>query len=93
MATATPVLSRNVNRTGWLTETGREYTFADMNELCGFLAREIIASKMTFTKIAEKAGVCISTVSNLAHGETHFPRAGTVFQILRVFGYEVVVRR
>ena len=76
-----------------LPTTGREFTFKDISELCAFLQHEILVSKLKYKDIAEKAGVCASTVSHMAHGDTHFPRAGTVFAILGVLGFEVVVRR
>ena len=77
---------------GYDTELGKEYTFKDIAELCAFLQHEIHASKRKYTKLAEAAGCCPSTVSNMVHGITHYPRAGTVFQLLKVLGYEVVVR-
>lgn len=69
-----------------------EFTFNDISELCAFLQHEIQSSKKKYVRIAEAAGCCAQTVSNMAHGETHYPRAGTVFAMLRVLGYEVVVR-
>jgi hypothetical protein len=69
-----------------------EFTFENIAELCAFVAREIAFSKMKYVKVAEKAGVCGSTVSNMANGVTQHPRAETVFAMLRVLGYEVVVR-
>lgn len=77
----------------WVTETGDEYTFKDISELCAFLQHEIQSSKRKYKAIAEKAGCCAQTVSNMAHGQTHYPRAATVFDILRVLGFEVVVRQ
>lgn len=70
----------------------REYNFRNVDELCAFVAGEIRASKKKYVRIAEKAEVCPSTVSNLAHGITHYPRAATLLQILRALGYEVFVR-
>jgi len=69
-----------------------EFTFKDINELCAFVAREIAFSKLKYSKIAERGGVCASTVSKMAGGVTQHPRAETVFAMLRVLGYEVVVR-
>lgn len=70
-----------------------EYHFADMSELCAFLQHEIQLSKFKYNAIASKAGCCSSTVSNMAHGLTQYPRASTVFNILRVLGFEMVVRK
>lgn len=69
-----------------------EFTFNDIGELCAFLQHEIQSSKRKYKAIAEKAGCCPQTVSNMASGTTLYPRAGTVFAMLRVLGYEVVVR-
>jgi hypothetical protein len=70
-----------------------EYTFRDMHELCAFLAHEIAESRYKYNAIASRAGCCASTVSNMAHGQTQFPRASTVFSILQVLGFEVVIRK
>jgi len=74
-------------------EVGQEYTFTDMNEVCAFVQHEIVMSKMKFRLIAEKAGCCPSTVGKMAAGETHQPRASTVWNILRVLGFEIAARR
>ena len=66
--------------------------FANVYELTAFLAGEIRSSKVTFTKLADKANCCPSTVSNIAHGITKDPRVGTVIKILDVLGYRVSVR-
>jgi len=58
----------------------------------GLVQREIHRSKIKFKMIAEKGGVCASTVGRMAAGETQHPRAETVFAMLRVLGFEVVVR-
>lgn len=79
-------------RRGYQTEVGTEYTFNDIMELCAFLQHEIQGSKKKYNKIAEAAGCCPATVSNMVHGVTHYPRASTVFTLLKVLGYEVVVR-
>lgn len=76
----------------WQPSTAGEYTFKDISELCAFLQHEIQVGKRKYNKLAEEAGCCASTVSNMASGQTHYPRAGTVFQLLKVLGYEVVIR-
>lgn len=70
----------------------REFTFKDTLELCQFTAYEIQRSPKKYSKIAESAGCCYSTVANLANGYTTYPRAQTLFAILQVLGFEVVVR-
>jgi len=79
-------------QTSIATDDG-EINFANVYELTNFVAAEIRASKMKFVKLAEKAGCCASTVSNLAHGVTRDPRTGTMLNILRVLGFKVIVRR
>lgn len=71
---------------------GQEFTFADIYELCSFVQGEIVASKMKYARIADKAGCCAQTISHLASGETHEPRASTVLKILAALGFELVAR-
>jgi DNA-binding phage protein len=69
-----------------------DWHFDDTKALCDFCAKEIRASKIKYSKLAEKAGVCHSTISKMARGETNFPRANTILEILRALGFNVVVR-
>lgn len=43
-------------------------------------------SKMKYSILAKKAGVCPQTVSRLASGETKDPRIGTVIRVLFSLG-------
>lgn len=70
-----------------------EYNFLDVQELCAFVQAEVFNCNLSYRVIAERAHVCVSTVQRMAHGDTRFPRAGTLFEILRVLGFSVVVRR
>lgn len=70
----------------------QEYSFRDTYELCDFVAKEIRASKMKYTKMADKCGICAATVSNIASGTTRSPRAHTLMTILKALGYEIFVR-
>lgn len=95
MHTQTALATNNIvglNRQ-WVESQDGDYTFADIRELCAFLQSEIQRSKRTYKYIAEKAGCCAQTVSNMASGSTNYPRAATVFEILRVLGFQVVVRQ
>lgn len=47
---------------------------------------------MKYSKLADKAGICPQTVSNIVHGVTRSPRAATVLQLLKALGFEVFVR-
>jgi len=69
-----------------------EFTFNNASELYAFLAREMAMKKVKYSKFAEKAELCASTVSKMAHGETQYPRFATVFALLKVLGYELVVK-
>lgn len=69
-----------------------ELTFENIHDLCAFVAREIQLTKKKYSKFATDVGCCTSTVSRMANGYTHHPRAETVFQMLKALGYEVVVR-
>jgi transcriptional regulator with XRE-family HTH domain len=70
----------------------QEYSFRDEFELCAFVAGEIRSSKIKYTKLADKCGVCASTISNLANDITKSPRAATLLKILKALGFEVFVR-
>ncbi|MEJ6847520.1 helix-turn-helix transcriptional regulator [Sinorhizobium fredii] len=70
----------------------REYNFRDIHELTAFLAGEIHASKLNYTKLADRGGVCPTTVSHIANGVTQSPRCATVLQLLKALGFDVFVR-
>lgn len=70
----------------------QEYSFQDTQELGDFVGKEIRASKIKYQKLAEKSGLCVNTISRLAHGETTYPRAHTLFMVLKALGYEIFVR-
>lgn len=70
----------------------QEYSFRDEQELCAFVASEIMSSRQKFSRLAEKSGVWPNTISNIANGVTHYPRAGTLLKILKALGFEVFVR-
>jgi hypothetical protein len=94
MANVVPIASATAFKKAKTVHTDDgEVNFANVYELTKFVAAEIRASKMKFTKLADKAGCCPATVSNLAHGVTRDPRTGTMLNILRVLGFRVIVRR
>ena len=48
----------------------------------------------TYAQYAELAGIGRSTLENLTHGRTRFPRLDTIWKLARAVGYLVeVVRR
>jgi hypothetical protein len=67
-------------------------TFKNVADLCAFVAREINFSKKKYSTFATDVGCAHGTVSRMATGQTRYPRAETVFAMLRCLGYEVVVR-
>jgi DNA-binding phage protein len=69
-----------------------EHAFYEIGELVAFTADQIHASKRNYSNIAREAQCAPSTVSKLMHGETRFPRAATILQILRALGWTVSVR-
>jgi transcriptional regulator with XRE-family HTH domain len=70
----------------------KEYSFRNAFELCEFVASEIRASRMKYSKLASESNVCAQTISNIACGQTKSPRASTVLSILKALGFEVFVR-
>lgn len=87
-----PRSSSKVRRFPVIENTASDWHFEDTAALCDFCSKEIRASKIKYSKLAEKAGVCVSTISKMARGETNFPRANTILEILRALGFQVVVR-
>lgn len=82
-----------ITRRSWQpSQQHGEYTFKDIHELMAFCAHEIHASGRKYNDIAIGAKCCTSTVSKLAHGETRFPRASTILEVLRTLGFQIVVR-
>jgi len=61
-------------------------------EVCPFLAHHITQSKLSYLAIANQAHCSPQTVSNIAAGETRFPRYSTVVNILTTLGFDTVVR-
>lgn len=51
--------------------------------------REIRRSKLKYMEIASRSGVCVQSVSNIASGDTKFPRMSTVVRILMVLGWSI----
>lgn len=92
MANVVPITTFSKAKPMLRTDDG-DISFSNVYELTRFVAAEIRGSKLKFTKIADQAGCCPATVSNLAHGVTRDPRTGTMLNILRVLGFQVIVRR
>lgn len=56
------------------------------------LQQELLTSKSTYSAIAVKAQVANSTVSNIASGQTKWPRLETIIRILSALDWEIVAR-
>jgi hypothetical protein len=54
---------------------------------------EILRSKLTYTAIATKAALAISTVGNIASGQTKLPRLETTIRLLGALGWVIQARR
>ena len=54
-----------------------------------FIQREIFASRMAYTAIANKAGLSNATVGNIASGETKRPALSTIVRIAAVLGWSI----
>jgi DNA-binding phage protein len=57
------------------------------------LQQELLASKATYTAIAQKAQVASSTVSNIASGQTRWPRLETIIRILSALNWQIIAQR
>ena len=44
-------------------------------------------------QIAEKVGVSPTTIGNIAHGKTRWPRSTTLFPLLETLGYRIAIER
>jgi len=64
----------------------------DTEAVCDLLQRELFRFS-SFVEVAAKAGVCPSTVANLAYGETKQPRAQTMVRVLKALGWTVLATR
>lgn len=66
--------------------------FNNPYELCNYVRKAIIDSKMKYKNIAGKAGVCTNTVSRLASGDTKDPHIRTVLRILQALGIRLYAK-
>lgn len=55
--------------------------------------QELLASKLFYTAIAQRAQVSSSTVSNIASGQTKYPRLETIIRILGGLGWRILAER
>jgi transcriptional regulator with XRE-family HTH domain len=57
------------------------------------LQEELLASHQFYKAIATKAQVSSSTVSNIASGQTRWPRLETIIRILSALGWTVMAQK
>ena len=65
--------------------------FSNPYDMRIYVQSAIRDSKMKYSVLAMKAGVCPQTVSKIASGETKDPRTGTVIRILFSLGIRLYV--
>ncbi|MER8619186.1 XRE family transcriptional regulator [Mesorhizobium sp. M1409] len=75
-----------------LSSEQEEVELHDIAEACAFLQRIIWQTRTKHGKLAAKAGLCPTTVSNIAYGETRLPRLSTVIALLRALGFKILAR-
>ena len=74
------------------SDTPGEYHFDDTLDYVNFVSGKLRQSKMKFAHVAKGGGMSGTTVSNMASGQTHYPRFSTITGILGALGYETVIR-
>ena len=68
---------------------GRIIKVDDGPKTVALVQSEIWRTGGDFTKIATAADISVSTVSNIASGETKFPRLRTIIRILGALGWDI----
>ena len=68
-------------------------SLTDSLAACRLVQSEVLRAKLTYTAIANRAGLSTSTVSNIASGRTRFPRIETIIRILGALGWMIVAQR
>jgi len=68
-------------------------TLTDSMAATKLVQEELLRSKQTYAAVAAKAAVAKSTVSNIASGQTRFPRLETIVRILGALGWVITAAR
>jgi len=76
-----------------LRSAGETITLDDGPATIALCQRAIRSTSMKFGDIASRAGVCDTTVSRLAYGDTKKPMMATVVRILMVLGWTISASR
>lgn len=76
-----------------LSLTGETVELDDGPATIALCQRAIRSTSMKYGDIADRAGVCGTTVSKLAYGDTKKPMMSTVVRILMALGWRVHASR
>lgn len=68
-------------------------TLTDSMAATKLVQEELLRAKTTYTAIAAKAAVANSTVSNIASGQTRYPRIETIIRLLGALGWLITANR
>lgn len=68
-------------------------TLVDSMAATKLVQDELLRSKTTYSAIAAKAAIASSTVSNIASGQTRFPRIETIIRLLGALGWVITAQR
>jgi len=64
----------------------------DAEKVLDILSDDLLRSRKTLRFIAQRTGLCTTTVSKMMYRETRYPRVGTVMALLQYFGYKVYIQ-
>jgi len=67
----------------------RPHTYTSAERFIERVREAVLTDGRSYTVIAAKTNVAISTVHNIATGKTRWPRSTTLFPLLGVLGLEI----
>lgn len=65
--------------------------FKALHRVVDQIFEEAYRMDLSWSELAERAGLSLSTVYNLGNYDTLYPRAATVFQLAQAVGFKVEV--
>jgi len=68
-------------------------TLIDSPASIKLVQRELLRAHRTYTDIAKQAGLAHSTVSNIASGNTRWPRIETIIRLLGALGWVIMAQK
>lgn len=72
---------------------GHKRTFTSQEAMIDAVRESIFKDGRTYKSIAEATGVCNGTIARLASGTTRWPKPSTLFPLLDVLGYELIMQK